>query len=81
MLAATLSHGSRRGSWNTALIAGCVPTIGCPSIAIAPALGWSSPAVSRSSVVLPQPEPPSSATISPLCATMCMPRSASVPSA
>src|ERR1700730_14536870 len=37
-----------------------------PAILISPAVGCSSPATQRSVVVLPQPEGPSSTTISPL---------------
>src|SRR5438046_6407171 len=43
-----------------------MPFTTCPSIAIVPAPGFSSPAMSFSVVVLPQPEAPTSATISPV---------------
>ena len=45
---------------------GGIPAISCPSIRIVPELGCSKPASMRSSVVLPQPDDPSRANISPL---------------
>ena len=42
------------------------PVMSWPSMKMRPALGVSKPASIRSSVVLPQPEPPSSAKSSPL---------------
>src|SRR5438552_756022 len=43
-----------------------MPFTTCPSIAIVPAPGLSSPAMSFNVVVLPQPEAPTRATISPV---------------
>ncbi len=43
-----------------------MPAMSWPSMNTAPELGCSNPASMRSSVVLPQPEPPSRQKISPL---------------
>ena len=43
----------------------CGAVIGVPSSVIAPCVGRSRPDISRSSVDLPQPEPPTTTTISP----------------
>ena len=42
-----------------------MPSIGWPSTEIVPLVGWSKPAIIRSSVVLPQPDGPSSEKNSP----------------
>ena len=42
-----------------------MPSIGWPSIEMVPLVGWSKPAIIRSSVVLPQPDGPSSEKNSP----------------
>ena len=60
----TRAPGSRRGSWNTRPTAGSGPATGRPSIATEPASGAMSPARTRSSVLLPQPLGPMSATTS-----------------
>ncbi|MNL65585.1 hypothetical protein D3C87_1899340 [compost metagenome] len=44
---------------------GGVPITDCPSMRISPVLGVSNPAIERSSVVLPQPDGPSSEKNSP----------------
>ena len=81
MLASAVSQGSSLGSWNTALMASWVPVRGWPPTVMVPVLASSRPAIRRSSVVLPQPDPPRIATISPSPACTSTPRSASVPSA
>jgi hypothetical protein len=62
---ATVSQGSSRGSWNTRPIFGCGAVIDEPSSETVPALGRSSPEITRSKVDFPQPEPPTTARISP----------------
>ena len=54
----------------------CGDMIVSPSSATAPWLGLSSPETRRSSVDLPQPEPPTTATISPGATSSEMPSSA-----
>src|SRR3546814_14375118 len=49
----------------TGRLFGGMPAISCPSMRIWPSLGSSKPAIMRSSVVLPQPEGPSSTKNSP----------------
>src|SRR5262247_3433447 len=49
----------------TGRLSGSTPAIGWPSIMISPSVGTSNPASIRSSVVLPQPDGPSSAKNSP----------------
>ena len=49
----------------TGRLLGGTPAMSSPSIRISPSLGVSSPASMRSSVVLPQPDGPSSAKNSP----------------
>src|SRR6185295_10171212 len=49
----------------TGRLSGSTPSIGCPSMTICPSVGTSKPASIRSSVVLPQPDGPSSAKNSP----------------
>src|SRR5262249_4444884 len=56
----TVRHGNRRGSWNT------MPSVPCAGSATPPSKSRSSPATIRSSVVLPQPDGPTSAATFPL---------------
>ena len=78
-LPATVSQGISRGSWNT------MPTLGAgrgsarPSRRTRPLVGVSRPATMRSSVLLPQPLPPTMATISPVPPSGRRRRRASVP--
>src|SRR5882757_3041658 len=65
ILSATLSHGSSRGSWKIMPILACGDMITALSSVTLPDVARSSPAMARSSVDLPQPEPPMMATISP----------------
>ncbi len=58
MLAATVSHGNRAGSWN-------ISATRRPPVTTCPQVGESSPATSESSVLLPQPEAPIRQTNSP----------------
>ena len=55
----TVRHGNSRGSWNT------MPSVPCAGSATLPSKSRSSPARIRSSVVLPQPDGPTSAATSP----------------
>jgi hypothetical protein len=64
-LSATLSQGSSRGSWKMMPIFACGAEIPMPSSVTAPDVAGSSPAMARSSVDFPHPEPPMMATISP----------------
>src|SRR5438128_8634299 len=50
-----------------------------PPIAIVPAVGCSSPATQRKVVVLPQPDGPSSTTISPASTRKLTPSTAAIP--
>ena len=65
MLRRTVSHGNRLGSWNISPRSALGPVIGSRPTRSSPEVGWSSPAISRSSVDLPQPLGPISDTISP----------------
>src|SRR5207245_6054268 len=56
----TVRHGSRHGSWNT------MPSVPCAGSRTPPSKSRSSPATMRSSVVLPQPDGPTSAATCPL---------------
>src|SRR2546427_5202505 len=58
-----------RGGWDPPL----------PPIAIVPAVGCSSPATARKVVVLPQPDGPSSTTISPAATRKLTPSTAGLP--
>ena len=49
----------------TGRLLGGIPAMSCPSIRISPSVGSSNPAIIRSSVVLPQPDGPSSTKNSP----------------
>src|SRR5215471_17887359 len=70
MLSSTTRHGSRRGSWKTMPIAPGGRTT-------APSKSASSPATMRSIVVLPQPDGPTNAPISPWLRVNAMSRSTS----
>ena len=61
--------GNSAYDWNIMLTGrSCGGTVlmSTPSMQMRPLLGWAKPASMRSSVVLPQPEAPTSANISPL---------------
>src|SRR6266540_318139 len=65
-LSATLSQGSEASSWNTTpMPSGAWPAIGRPSNSIEPSVAGVRPAISSSSVDLPQPEGPTTAKNSP----------------
>ena len=72
-------HGRSRGSWNTRPMRGFGPSIGRPSRVAAPRSGASRPAMTRSSVDLPLPFGPISATIWPGSTTRSTPSSATQP--
>jgi len=57
--------GSSRGSWKMMPILACGADIAMSSSVTVPDVARSSPAMARSRVDLPQPEPPMMATISP----------------
>jgi len=63
----TVSHGSRANNWKTMATPGFAPFSGLPRQATEPAEGAIRPAMQRSRVDLPDPDLPSSATISPSC--------------
>ncbi len=68
MFAATLMCGHSAYDWNIIAAprrSGGNASRSRPSMRIAPDCGTTKPAIERSNVVLPQPELPSSATISP----------------
>ena len=68
MFAATVMCGHSAYDWNIIAVprrSGGSPAMSRPSTRIAPDSGSTKPAIARSSVVLPQPELPSSAIISP----------------
>ena len=61
--------GNSAYDWNimfTGRWCGATLLMSTPSMLMRPPLGWANPASIRSSVVLPQPEAPTSANISPL---------------
>jgi len=60
-----VSHGSSEWFWNTTPRSGPGPAISRPAQICTPLVGWSRPATRLSSVDLPQPEWPISATNSP----------------
>ncbi len=64
-LRSIVRHGSSRGSWKATADRWSTAATGVPSMRTVPASATSSPPTSRSSVDLPQPDGPSSATISP----------------
>ena len=66
-LSRTDSHGNSECSWNTITTPGSGPATGLPSNAMRPEESGSSPAISSSSVLLPQPLGPRMATNSPCC--------------
>ncbi len=65
-LSRTLSHGKRAKLWKTIATSSAGPSTGLPEIVTLPLVGWVRPEMMRRSVDLPEPERPSSATISPV---------------
>ena len=68
MLAATFMCGQSAYVWNIIAVpraSGGRRVMSRPSTTMRPSLGTTNPAIARRSVVLPQPELPSSATTSP----------------
>ena len=61
---ATVSQGRSANDWNTIAAAASTPSSGCPRYSTAPSTGRARPANSRSSVLLPHPDGPTSATTS-----------------
>ncbi len=59
------SHGSSSACWNTMPRSWPQPLISRPSTVTRPPFAGSSPMATRKAVVLPQPDGPISATISP----------------
>jgi hypothetical protein len=74
-LSCTLAHGISVGSWKTKATS---PPAPCGTATV-PLVGTSSPADSRSTVLLPHPEAPSSDTNSPGSTRNDTPRTASRP--
>ncbi len=69
MFFSTVMCGNSAYDWNIMLTGrsyGGTPAMSWPSRKMEPELGFSKPAIMRSSVDLPQPEPPSRQKISPL---------------
>ena len=75
----------RPNVWNTNAIvwrrtpadaSSVIPEICVPSTTTVPAVGWSRPPSRLSSVVLPEPDRPRTASSSPRATSMSMPRSA-----
>src|SRR5918997_4511665 len=64
MLPPTVRHGNRRGCWNTTP-APRPGTGAVPPTRTVPPVGCSNPAISRSSVLLPQPDAPTRTRNSP----------------
>ena len=64
-LSCTVSQGSRAKLWNTIARLRLGPRSGSPWLCTWPWVGWISPAMIRSRVLLPLPLRPSSATTSP----------------
>ena len=66
MLSRTVSQGNDASSWNTApMPSGTSPATGLPSNVIVPSVGALRPAIRSISVVLPQPDGPTTAKNSP----------------
>src|SRR5690349_21228450 len=61
----TVSHGKTAKLWNTMAMPRAGPCTALPRYVTSPSLGSESPAISRSSVDLPEPERPNNPTISP----------------
>ncbi len=61
-LVSAVRHGRRRGSWKTSPTRGSGPSTGRPSTSTLPSAAGSSPAMTRSRVLLPQPLGPTRAT-------------------
>ncbi len=82
MLAATVMCGHSAYDWNIIAVSrfsGGSRVMSSPSTRIVPSSAITKPAIERSSVVLPQPELPSSATISPLATSRLTRSSTRVP--
>jgi hypothetical protein len=77
-LSASVAQGISVASWKTKPIAPRRSSMS-PRRAISPRVGTPSPAISRSSVDLPQPDGPSSPTNSPSAMSRSMRPSATVP--
>ena len=60
----TVSHGSNANDWNTIAADDSTPSTGLPRYNTFPAAGFASPESMRKSVLLPQPDGPTSATTS-----------------
>ena len=75
-LSKTVDHGISVGSWNTNAVS--APPA-APGDASTPPLGRSRPATRRSTVLLPHPDGPTSATNSPLSTASCTPCRACTP--
>ncbi len=78
-LRSTSAQGSSVAAWNTIAVSARGSVTARPSSTTCPALGRASPATSRSSVDLPQPEAPTMATNSPAATWSETSRSASTP--
>jgi hypothetical protein len=65
MLSSTLRQGSSTALWNTMPTSFCGPLMGLPASVSVPPLMGSRPATIFSSVLLPQPEGPTTETNSP----------------
>jgi hypothetical protein len=76
-LSSTERQGSRAGFWNIIVMSRRGRVTRSPDTRTSPALTGSSPEINRSSVDLPQPDRPSTATNSPSAISRSMPRSAS----
>src|SRR5476649_165637 len=79
----TVSHGNSANDWNTMRMPRAVPYSGMPRYITWPLSACSRPAMMRSMVDFPEPDWPSSATISPSCSAKSTPSSTerAVPSA
>jgi hypothetical protein len=64
MLPVTVFHGNSPKCWKTTPTPGGGPVTSCPAIVTVPPVGAVRPATQRSSVVLPQPDGPTTETIS-----------------
>ncbi len=72
-----MRHFSSTGAWKTMPTDGSGPVTARPSTSTRPRLGGRSPAMTRRSVDLPQPDGPTMATSSPRPTARSMSRSAS----
>ena len=64
-LSSSVRHGSRRGSWKTRPTRGSGPATGVPWMSTLPSSGLRRPEIRRSSVLLPDPFGPTTATTGP----------------